>query len=108
MLLLPVTVGGSGFYQPALRVPVQAVAVYGAPRALPSYAYVGLKIRCMNIIDILYSYFGLVLGCINADLCKYNMVSRSTLCVFFYSLYSAQRVPARAAHTPVADVLPNL
>ena len=87
MLLLPVTVGGSGFYQPALRVPVQAVAVYGAPRALPSYAYAGLKIGCMNIIDILYSYFGLVLGCIDADLCKYILIfshfSRSTRCAFF-------------------------
>merc|ERR1719473_1048982 len=41
LLLLPVTVGGSYLYQPtALRAPVQALAVYGAPEALPSYAYV--------------------------------------------------------------------
>ena len=29
----------------------------------------GLKIRNTNIIDILYLYFWLVLGCIDADLC---------------------------------------
>ena len=32
--------------------------------------YVGLKIRHTSIIDMLCSYFGLVLGCIDADLCK--------------------------------------
>ena len=30
----------------------------------------GEKIRNTKLIDISYSYFGLVLGCIDADLCK--------------------------------------
>ena len=34
------------------------------------YGYAGLKIRNTNIIDILYFYFGIVLGSIDADLCK--------------------------------------
>ena len=34
-------------------------------------AYIGLKIWSTNIVDILYSYFELVLGCVDADLCKY-------------------------------------
>ena len=53
-------------------------AYNGAPRegagtpggARPRQGQAGLKIRSTNIIDILYSYFGLVLGCIDADLCK--------------------------------------
>ena len=36
-------------------------------RMLPSP---GLKIRSASIIDTSYSYFGLVLACIDADFCK--------------------------------------
>ena len=44
-----------------------------APTASPSPnpTPAGLKIRSTNVIDILPLYFGLVLGCIDADRCKY-------------------------------------
>ena len=34
----------------------------------------GLNIRSTSVIDISYFYFWLVLGCIDADLCKYILV----------------------------------
>ena len=43
---------------------------YGRPFGC-TYWPAGLKIRSAHINAILYSYFGLVLGRIDADLCKY-------------------------------------
>ena len=47
---------------------------YQHPPAAPfdyrfSQGYIGLCIRSTSIIDTSYFYFGLVLGCIDADLC---------------------------------------
>ena len=42
----------------------------GTKKRLVVHSAPGLKIRNTNIIDISYLYFGLVLGCIDADLCK--------------------------------------
>ena len=42
----------------------------GEPDVIPWAPYTGLNIRSTSIIDISYVYFGLVLGCIDADLCK--------------------------------------
>ena len=41
------------------------------PQHVSMCLFAGLKIRSTNIIDISQWYFGLVLGCIDADLCKY-------------------------------------
>ena len=40
-------------------------------RLQASDMYTGLSIRSTHIIDISHFYFGLVLGCIDADLYKY-------------------------------------
>ena len=45
-------------------------AKYGMFDPCKEIAYIGLNIRSTRITDTSYFYFGLVLGCIDADLCK--------------------------------------
>ena len=45
-------------------------AKYGMFDPCKEIAYIGLNIRSTSIADTSYFYFGLVLGCIDADLCK--------------------------------------
>ena len=63
------------------------------PQALPRFAATqcaGLNTRSTRIIDTSYFYFGLVLDCIDADLCKYSPLD--THFSAFFEMYKINEI----------------